>query len=67
MTYQHPDAFQHAYEAGPRPFYSWHNGQPIPAFRGIVRVFFSSGPAWDFSTWLGQTGKRNWKSIGRVQ
>lgn len=37
------------------------NGQPIPNFKGICRVYFDDGPAADFHTWIDQNGERNWR------
>ncbi len=58
-----PDAFQYAGDCAPRPFYQWHNGQQIWNFCGLVRVYFSSGPAYDFKTWM-KHGQRHWQAVG---
>ena len=58
-----PGAFILARDSTPRIFHTWDSGQPVPNFQGVVRVYFSSGPAHDFRTWE-EHGVRHWQSLG---
>ena len=65
-----PGAFVLAYECaneyGLFSYYDWNSGNPIQAFQGIVRIYFSSGPGYDFKTWIAG-GERHWQAVGRAR